>query len=168
MDDNAYKAPKVFISYTWEDKAHQVWVREFATKLRYDGVDVTLDQWHAAPGGQLPEFMERAVRENEFVLIICTPRYKEKSDERLGGVGYEGDIMTGEVFAQRDRRRREKFVPILRRGEWETAAPSWLLGSFHVDLREGFSEEDYQNLLNALLGQREQAPPLGQPQKKKD
>jgi hypothetical protein len=39
--------------------------------------------------------MEKSVRENDYVLIICTPTYKSKSDNRVGGVGYEGDIMTG-------------------------------------------------------------------------
>jgi hypothetical protein len=44
---------------------------------------VTLDQWELQPGDQLPAFMERAVRENDYVLIVCTPLYKRRSDERL-------------------------------------------------------------------------------------
>ncbi len=66
------------------------WVRKLAERLRADGVDVTLDQWAAVPGDQLPSFMEQAVRTNHFVVIICTPRYKSRSEAREGGVGYEG------------------------------------------------------------------------------
>ena len=52
-------APKAFISYSWGDDAHSQWVKELATRLRQDGVDVTLDRWHAVPGDQIPAFMER-------------------------------------------------------------------------------------------------------------
>ena len=46
--------------------------------------------------------MEREIRDNDYDLTICTTQYKEKSDKRIGGVGYEGDIMTGEVFTKRN------------------------------------------------------------------
>lgn len=151
--------PTAFVSYTWENDAHRDWVQLLATRLRRDGVDVMLDRWHAAPGDQLPEFMERAIRCNDFVLIVCTPRYKEKSDARLGGVGYEGDVMTGEVFTSRNQR---KFIPILRKGEWANASPSWLVGRYGVDLRgEPYPEDKYQDLVTTLLGLRPTAPPIG-------
>jgi hypothetical protein len=129
--------------------------------LRGDGIDVTLDRWHTAPGDKLPQFMETSIRENTFVLIVLTPAYKYKSDNRKGGVGYEGDIMTGEVFAGKDPR---KFIPILRKGDWNSAAPSWLAGKYGIDLRDGpHFEENYGDLFNTLHGTRETAPPLGKP-----
>src|SRR5947209_3172881 len=116
--------PKAFLSYSWESVAHRSWVREFATCLREKGVEVTLDQWELHPGDAVPAFMERAVRENDYVLIVCTPHYAERSNQRRGGVGYEGDIMTAEVFTIGHRR---KFVPLFRAGsKWADAAPSWL------------------------------------------
>jgi hypothetical protein len=41
--------PKVFISYSRDDEAHKEWVRQLATQLRTNGVNVCLDHWHAAP-----------------------------------------------------------------------------------------------------------------------
>jgi transcriptional regulator with XRE-family HTH domain len=156
---SAARSPKVFMSYSWDGPEHQNWVKALAMKLRSHGVDVTLDQWTLAPGDQLPQFMEMAVRENEHVLIICTPRYKEKSNARKGGVGYEGDIMTAEVLNGRNAR---KFVPLLRQGEWKDVAPSWLGGRFYLDFRDTtYSEDMYEELLNNLYGTREEAPPLG-------
>ena len=153
------RTPKAFISYSWDGSIHQDWVKAPAAKLRGHGVEVTLDQWSLAPGDQLPQFMETAVRENDFILIVCTPRYKQKSDGREGGVDYEGDIMTGEVLNGQDRR---KFIPILRDGDWKHAAPSWLAGAFYVNLRGNpYSEEMYEVLLNNLHGTRETAPPVG-------
>ena len=77
---------------------------------------MTLDQWETAFGDQLPSFMEEAIRESQYVLIVCTPNYKERSEGRKGGVGYEGDIMTAEIMAEKNHR---KFIPVLRSGTWE-------------------------------------------------
>ena len=150
-----------FISYSWDDELHKEWVRSLAARLRADGVDITLDRWAAVPGDQLPEFMERAIRENEFVVIVCTPRYKSRSDARVGGVGYEGDIMTAEVMTLRNNR---KFIPVLRRGSWSISAPSWLTGKYYINLTDDpYSERDYLDLVRTLLGVRETAPPIGEP-----
>jgi len=150
-----------FISYSWDDEPHKEWVRGLAADLRADGVAVVLDQWELQPGDRLPAFMEAAVRDNDYVLVVCTPHYKERSDGRQGGVGYEGDIMTGELLSKGNQR---KFIPILRRGDGAAALPSWLVGKYYVDLRDGSdSERAYQDLLTTLLGRRAAPPPLGSP-----
>jgi hypothetical protein len=149
----------VFISYSWDDEPHKAWVRILAERLRADDVDVTVDRWSAVPGDQLPEFMERAIRDNDFVLVICTPRYKSRSDKRQGGVGYEGDIMTAEVLTKQNHR---KFIPVCRSDSWEEAAPSWLAGKYRINLSgDPYSEREYEDLVRTLLGVREAAPPLG-------
>ena len=151
--------PTAFISYSWDDESHKEWVRDLARRLRIDGVETILDQWEIHLGDQTTAFMETAVRENRFVIIICTPHYKERSDNRVGGVGYEGDIMTAEVLNTGNRR---KFIPVLRRGTSETAIPSWLSGSARVKLSGNpYSEEEYSTLVQTLLGTRDTAPPVG-------
>jgi nucleotide-binding universal stress UspA family protein len=151
----------VFISYSWDSDIHREWVRKLAERLRADGVDVSIDRWETVPGDQLPAFMERAIRENKFVIIICTARYKRRSDAREGGVGYEGDIMTGEVLTSQNNR---KFIPVLRDGAWQEAAPSWLVGKYYINLTGNpYSERDYEDLVRTLLGVRETAPPIGKP-----
>lgn len=155
----APKIPTIFISYAWEDDIKE-WVREFSTRLREEGgVDVHIDQWHLAPGDPLPAFMESAVRTNDFVLLVCTPKYKAKSDDRQGGVGYEGDIITGEVFTKANHR---KFIPILRKGDWAAAAPTFLLSKIYLDFRgDPYSEAEYKQLLKTLHGRLEQPPTIG-------
>ena len=150
--------PKAFLSYAWEDELHREWVRSLAAQLRGDGVETILDRWHAVPGDQLPQFMESAVRDSDFVLVICTPSYRHKSNRRQGGVGYEGDVMTGEVFVSGNRR---KFVPLLRKGSWEEAAPSWLLGTYYVDFSDDSKfQASYIHLADRLLGRALPAPPV--------
>ena len=103
--------------------------------------------------------MERSIRESRFVIIVCTPRYKEKSNSRSGGVGYEENIITAEVAANQNER---KFIPVLACGEWQEAAPSWVLGKAYVDLRgDGLPQPRYEDLLVTLHGTREGRPPLG-------
>lgn len=151
--------PTAFVSYAWESSEAQKWVKDLATKLRNDGADVKLDQWEVVPGDQLPHFMEKSVRENDFVLIVCTPKYKEKSEKRSGGVGYEGDVMTAEVLQTSNHR---KFIPILKSGTKDTAMPSWLSGKYYIDLsdKEKYNG-NYSDLKATLLNSRESAPPLG-------
>lgn len=149
--------PKAFLSYSWDDDAHKGWVRELAERLRSDGIETVLDDWELLPGDQIPAFMERAVRESDFVLIICTPRYKVRSEMRAGGVGYEGDIMTAEVMTKQNHR---KFIPILRIGRWDDASPGWLLGKYHVDLSGApYAQAQYDDLVMTLTGRRKAAPP---------
>jgi hypothetical protein len=150
---------KAFISYSWDDDAHKRWVRDLASRLRSDGADVTLDQWHLVPGDQLPAFMETAVRESDFVLIVCTARYKQRSDARSGGVGYEGDIISGQVLTKSNQR---KFIPILREAPWEVSAPTWVAGKYCIALTgDPYSEQQYDDLLTTLLGTRPQPPAVG-------
>jgi hypothetical protein len=141
-------APKAFLSYSWDSDEHRDWVTDLGNRLRGDGIDLSLDEWHLRPGDQLTAFMETNVRESDFVLIVCTPRYKERSDSRTGGVGYEGHIITAEILSGVDER---KFLPLLRYGKWSEAAPSWLLGKYYLDLRGSpYTEEIYEKLVATL------------------
>lgn len=156
--------PLTFISYAWESDEVKIWVKDLATQLRDNGIDAKLDQWEVVPGDQMPHFMEKSVRDNDYVLIICTPKYKTKSENRIGGVGYEGDIMTSEVLQNSNHR---KFIPILKSGTKQTAIPSWLQGKYFVDLSsDQHFEKNFEDLITTLLNVRETAPTLGNIQNK--
>lgn len=89
--------PKVFISYAWEDDIKE-WVKILAEKLRSNSVDAMIDQWGLIPGEQLTYFIEKSISSSNFVLIVCTPKYKRKVDCREGGAGYEGNIISSEQY----------------------------------------------------------------------
>ena len=156
--NNLKSTPKVFISYSWDDDSHKLWVADLATRLRNDGVETILDQWHAVPGDQLPQFMEKEIRDNDYVLIICTPQYRKKFDERIGNVGLEGDIMAAEVQTLKNNR---KFIPILANGKWDKASPSLLKGKYYIDLSTPAKyDRHYPDLLTTVLRSRLQPPPV--------
>jgi len=93
--------------------------------------------------------MEKAIETSDFVLLICTPKYKRRADRREGGVGYEQDLMIAERLVARSY---DKFIPVLREGDWYSALPKWIASHLGVDLRKGRYEEDnFQNLVEHLL-----------------
>lgn len=140
---------KVFISYAWENEEHREWVKALADRLLSDGIDAVLDQYDLELGDRLPQFMEQSVRSSDYVLIVCTPTYKHKADDRIGGVGYEGHIISGELFSQRNER---KFIPVIKEGSVEDSLPAFLEGKLAIDLSDGGEPQGYNDLLATLYG----------------
>lgn len=156
--------PKVFVSYSWEGEEHKEWVRLLSLRLAQNGVNVRLDQWHIAPGQSLTQFMEAEVQTCEFVLIVCTKEYCRKSLTRAGGVGYEQQIITGNILAGKPRKQ---FIPIVRDGEFapgaECSIPPQFMGVYAVDMRDGIDpDQSIEVLLRAIYRQPAASqPPLG-------
>lgn len=141
---------KVFISYAWEDGEHRAWVKQLADRLLQNGIDATLDQYDLELGDRLPQFMEQSVTESDYVLVVCTPTYKQKADLRTGGVGYEGHIISEELLLKGNER---KFIPIIRRGSPEEAMPTYLAGKLAVDLSSPEKDEqNFEDILASLYG----------------
>ncbi len=139
----------MYLSYSWDSAAHKEWVSRFAFRLGANGLKVVIDQWHLKLGDSFPRFMEREIATSDFVLLICTPAYKKRADERVGGVGYEQDLMTAERLVAR---HYNKFLPVLRKGDWYNALPKWIAGHLGVDLRgDKYAEDNFQNLVEHLL-----------------
>ena len=71
-------APRVFMSYSHDDKEHRDWVLALATRLRADGVDVCLDRWDVTLGGNLAHFMEKAANASYRVVAVFLRAMPEK------------------------------------------------------------------------------------------
>lgn len=137
-------SPTCFISYSWDSHEHRNWVRKLAEDLQAHGVEVRLDSY-TEPGSSITQFAETAVRESDYVILVCTPKFSSKANARTGGVGYEAQVVTGEIFHDSVRR---KFIPILRSGTAAQSLPSYLKGKLAVDFR---LEESYRDSLEAVL-----------------
>lgn len=153
--------PRVFISYSWESDGHKDWVRNFAERLTQNGVNVRLDQWHIGPGQSLTQFMEAEVHASDFVLVICTKAYCRKALAREGGVGYEQQIITGNIVAGKPR---EQFIPLVRDGEFAPgpicSIPGQFMGIYAIDVRNGVDmDKAIETLLRAIFRQPEHVQP---------
>ena len=140
----------VFISYSWDDEEHKDWVMNLRNKLEADGIYTVIDRVDLPLGESIPRFMEQSIRNADYILIVLTPEYKRKADNRIGGVGYEDSIITGEILNGQNKR---KYIPILARGDWNSSTPTWLLGSNGVNFTgNSYSMDEYKKLVDTILG----------------
>jgi len=154
------RAPRVFISYSWDSEEHKVWVRDLATKLRANRIDVILDYWHLRLGMDAVRFMTESVSNSDFVLVICTPDYVEKSYRPKGGVRFENVIIVDDFMDNMDT---GKFIPVLRQGEWNaTSVPRWIKRRQGANLATTpYDEVEFLTLVATLHGEHPAPPPLG-------
>ncbi len=133
--------PRVFFSYSWDSQEHRFWVLKLASDLIKDGISVLIDEWDLNNyNSDLHQFMETGIREADKVILICTPNYAKKANNRLGGVGVENTIITGEFY---DKKKSNKFIAIIRESEGNLtdALPTYLKTKFAID----FTNNDQYN-----------------------
>lgn len=85
-------------------------------------------------GADFPSFMEHGINISDRVLIIGTPKYKERSEDVKGGVSFEHSIIKSTYYNQGIN--ITKFVPCLRKGTFKESFPELL------STRKGF---DFSN-----------------------
>ncbi len=146
------KSTTVFISYSWDREEHKRWGKQLADMLLAEGIEVISDQYDLNPGDRLTTFMETSITKCDRALIICTPDYKNKADERLAGVGYEFNIITADIL---NKHNDLKYIPIIRSGDFVSAMPTYMSGKLAVDLRESNNkyEDSIQDLLATIRGE---------------
>lgn len=129
----------VFISYSWDSEAHKEWVLNLANYLFGNGINVLLDQYELSAGKDLQYFMESGVEKADKVLLILTPNYKIKSDERQGGTGFEYSMISQELYSL--QHNNKKFIPILREGSLHNSAPVYLKSKVYLDMGQNTNFE---------------------------
>ncbi|KAA3647201.1 MAG: toll/interleukin-1 receptor domain-containing protein [Chloroflexi bacterium] len=138
---------RVFFSYSHDDDAHKAWVSDIAQDLSRRGLDVVLDQNDLKPGLDIHQFAELAVETSDFVLLICTPEYARKANNRVRGVGMEISLITSEIYSGAS----DKFIAILRHGGHEESIPRFMKSKLFVDLRDDANEEPWEQLCQHLI-----------------
>ncbi len=139
---NVSPKKKVFISYCWEDDEHKKWVHKLAEDLKSD-FDVKIDVEQPI-GTDLNQFMESMINSCDKVLIIVTPEYKDRADDRLKGVGYETTLITNKLISNQNE---IKFIPIIRKGSKEESYPSYIGNRKGLDMKDNSKYDDALKLL---------------------
>ncbi|NKU37684.1 TIR domain-containing protein [Rhodococcus hoagii] len=75
-----------------------------------DGVDVTLDQWDLKAGLNLNLFMESGLTESDRVLVVSSSNYVTKANGRTGGAGFEGNILSADMF--NGGLHKDRIIPV--------------------------------------------------------
>jgi hypothetical protein len=156
-------SPIVFFSYSWDTQDHKLWVLKLASDLIKNGIDVLIDVWDLDRyKNDLNFFMESGIREADKVIMICTPKYAKKANERSGGVGIENTIITGEFY---DKTKSGKYITIAKNysKNFTECLPSYVQSRYTIDFN---NNEDYRNSFDELIRKilnvpRYQKPKLG-------
>jgi S-layer protein (TIGR01567 family) len=150
--------PFCFISYSWDSKEHKDWVRFLAEKLCEKGVHVILDEWHLKKGDDLLYFMETSIDRSEYVVLILTPEYASKADNRKGGVGYEYTIINGHMYNMHIE--DVKYLPILREGNMDISVPKYLKTRVYIPFKDSDDfDASFKDLLHAIYDVPKHSPP---------
>ncbi|ACY15315.1 SEFIR domain-containing protein [Haliangium ochraceum] len=160
------EVPKLFISYSWTSEEHQNWVLQLANDLADNGVHVVIDKFDLRPGHDAFKFMEQMVTDPSIskVLIVSDEAYATKSDERMGGVGIEAQIITPDVYKQA---QQSKFVVLVR--ELKPDGQPWVPAYYNSKLYIDCSDlNEYEEKLEELIRWAFDKPlhrrrPLGRP-----
>lgn len=152
--------PVVFISYSWDSPEHKAWVAKLADDLTSKGIFVLFDDYLDS-GTTLPMFMEYGIVRSDKVLIIGTPKYKEKCTGISSGVAFEDTIIRGSMFQNLGTK---KFIPCLREGEFPESFPIILSGCKGHDFsKDDNYDETIDNLCRNIYGKpRRVRPQLGE------
>ncbi|HYE52653.1 MAG TPA: TIR domain-containing protein, partial [Azospirillaceae bacterium] len=160
-------SPTVFISYAHESTGHADRVLALADRLRHDGFDAQLDQYEVEPEEGWTRWMERWVRDADVVLMVCTPTYRRRIDDRedpgVGlGVRWEGHLILNYMAGKGGHNSR--FVPVLLEGGRVEDIPVAVQSASRFALAGPGGDAAYANLLRRLSGRAPaERPPLGTP-----
>ncbi len=135
---------KVFITYCWEDDIHTSWVHNLSEDLEKAGFDIIIDVKQPL-GIELNKFMEQTIINADKILIIATPEYKDRADNRKYGVGYETSLVTADLIKDQNR---IKFIPIIRKGSKDDCYPNYLGNRKGLPMTE---KDDYAKALKELI-----------------
>lgn len=140
----------VLISYSHDSEDHKKWVLYIASKLKLNGIRVILDQTHLNASDYLTTFMEEHIENVDYVLLICTDNYNQRAKDRIGGVGYEINLISAEILASP---RTNKFIPIVRNIKAEKKTPACVNGKLYCDFSDNQNlEEQFSNLVKRIKG----------------
>lgn len=154
--------PRVFISYTATDPQNKKWVVSFASKLRENGVDARIDEFHLRGGVDLAQWMTNEVQMADKVLLICDKYYAAKANAGTGGVGWETMIIQGDMLSNPNK---AKYIAIVRNTNIDESLPIYMRSKYaFVWPDEETATYGFQNLLLCLFN-CDLKPPVGSPPK---
>lgn len=95
----------VAISYAWIDDAYKERVIGFVNYLRENGYDAVMDELlkQRETAIDFNEMMAKMIPNAQKVIVFLSPKYKERADGFVGGVGLEYRILLNEISRVPDK-----------------------------------------------------------------
>lgn len=133
MENITLEKKNVFISYCHKDVSEE-WIDKLATALGQYGINTIVDIYDLQLGQDLNYFMEQ-IKSVDKVLILLGKTYKEKANDREGGVGTETQIISNDVYNDVEQ---TKFIPIVvnKDDEGNAYLPYYLEARLYTDFSD--------------------------------
>jgi tetratricopeptide (TPR) repeat protein len=144
---------RAFISYSHDSAEHVDRIWDLCERLRNDGIDCRIDQHEFSPPEGWPRWCRDQVQESQFVLVVCTEKYKRRYEGKAAagegkGAKWEGFIITLELYEAEER--NTKFIPVVFSSQDAQHIPLELRGATRYDLS---IPEAYDNLFRHVTNQ---------------
>jgi hypothetical protein len=124
----------LFISYSHDDLE---WVREFADRLKQEGLNVVSDEVVLRPGAVLLHAVESAIRDSAHGLLVFSP-----ASVASGWVEQEYVTLMG-----RSIEHKQLFIPVLIGAVTIDDLPEFARTRYFADFRR-VSDEQYDKLVS--------------------
>lgn len=150
MKDNKIGKKTVFVSYCHKD-VEEEWIVKLATALGEYGIECIVDIYDLHLGQDLVYFMEQ-IKRVDRVLILSGKIYKEKANDREGGVGTETQIISNDVYNDVEQ---TKFIPIVIQKDEDGSPylPYYLETRYYTDFStDELFANNIINLVNEVYG----------------
>lgn len=150
--------PKVFISYSWDNQNHNMWVLRLAATLLNNGIDTNMDVIEIEKSTvNLNSMMLNNIKKSDYVLVIMTENYANKADNEIGGVGFETKYLVNCLI-----KNPNKIIPILKENT-DKAIPQYLEGIYYYDLSDKNTvKKNLKKLIYKIYGKNNiEMPKLG-------
>ena len=141
--------PTAFISYSHETRHHKERVRDLADRLRTEGVDCEIDEYHVSPPEGWPLWMQKQIEKSDFIIVVYTETYGKGK-----GSAWEGRSIHQVLY---DAVENHRVIPIVFDREDIRHIPLAFKSATRYVL-----DDDYSGLHRALTNQpRIEKPPVG-------
>jgi hypothetical protein len=158
------RASRVHVIYSWDPAENKKSVSDLVLRLRKHGVNVTFDQDEPGSPSSNPVWMEQRFNEADYVLVICTPEFRQRFDAHLttaiavplkskapaaaprpaGGLEYESTLIRNHKYLNR---HRPVVIPVLPDGGSVHSIPLVLSGDRYYRPEDGQSIRELVKLL---------------------
>jgi hypothetical protein len=149
----------IFISYSWDSDEHIAWVNKLADDLEaYKEINVHWDGYDLDSLVDKNHFMEK-INTADIVLVVSTKKYKNKCDNRKGGVGIETYLSTSRHWESLLSTGQSGIINIIREKD---STPTYLKGHFYIDAT---LDTSYNPMLETIISYTKGDSKVKRPQK---
>lgn len=139
---------RVFVTYAWENEEHNDRVISFVNFLREKGYDASMDRKESQEetATNFNKMMIQNIQNSEKVIIVLSPKYKEKADAFTGGVGFEFGIVLEELKTYINKYIFVSFGIDI----FENITPLGIVGRDILDLKKDQDQNEFNELFAKL------------------